>query len=203
MISSNITLEKSYQLFRLNPSASIAEIKTIYRQMAKAIHPDLNPNDPTARDRFNSLNQAYQLLLVAAQLTVDNIDIDTEPELNHNSQTTTSVRVSYVVDPPLSPKDLQLKIEVFDSLDKLIRQGNFTKAVTVVDMLVRVIPNCNEIFKKQSEVYFKYAQELVNQRAQLNLARTYLKASLKIDPHNQQRWQAVNREFNRIERLSK
>jgi hypothetical protein len=113
------------------------------------------------------------------------------------------VRVSYVVDPALSPADLQLKQEIFESLGKLIRQGDFTKAISTIDLLVKVIPNCQEISRKQSEIYFKYAQELVKQRTQLHLARTYLKASLKIDPHNQQRWEAVNREFNQIERLTK
>ena len=198
MISNNITIEKSYELLGLNSSASIEEIKAIYRQMAKKIHPDLNPHDPTARARFNSLNQAYQLLL-AVHSEPDRVDVlnpDPEP-----TNTKDGVRVNYVVDPPLSPQDLQLKIEVFESLEKLIRQENFTKAVSIVDMLAKVVPNCSDISKKQSEVYFKYAQDLVNRRSQFTLARTYLKAALKVDPHNQQRWQAVNREFNRIERF--
>jgi hypothetical protein len=202
MISSNITLEQAYQLFGLKPSASIDLIKAIYRQMAKAMHPDLNPHDPTARDRFNTLNRAYQLLLAAAYSIADNIHSNNSPNLEPDSQSP-DVRVSYVVDPPLSPKDLQLKQEVFADLEKLIRQEDFIKAVSIVDLLVRVIPNSPEISRKQSEVYFKYAQDLVKQHTQLNLARTYLKASLKIDPHNQQRWEAVNREFNRIERMMK
>jgi tetratricopeptide (TPR) repeat protein len=201
MIRSNITIEKSYELFGLNSSASIDEIKTVYRQIAKKIHPDLNPDDATARDRFHHLNQAYQLLLAASRSTTD-INIDPVPNGDRDS-TATHVRVNYVVDPPLSLQDLQLKQEVFGDLDKLIRQDNFTKAVSIVDMLAKVIPHRTDIIKKQSEVYFKYAQNLIKQRSQLNLAREYLKRSLKIDPHNQQRWEAVNREFNRIERMLK
>ncbi len=209
MLGSNITIEKSYALFGLNPSASVAEIKTIYRQMAKEIHPDLNPDDPTARDRFYTLNQAYQLLLSARSVS-DRIDLDPSTQADgrdcwrrRQAVRVDAVRVNYVVDPPLSPPDLQLKQEVFENLEKLIRQENFAKAVSVIDLLVRVVPGRPEILKKQSEIYFKYAQDLVNRRTQLTLARTYLKASLKIDPHNQQRWQAVDRQFNRIERLSK
>jgi DnaJ domain len=209
MLGSNITIEKSYALFGLNPSASVAEIKTIYRQMAKEIHPDLNPDDPTARNRFYTLNQAYQLLLSARSVN-DRIDLDASTEVDgrdcwrrRQAVRVDAVRVNYVVDPPLSPQDLQLKQEVFENLEKLIRQENFAKAVSVIDLLVRVVPGRPEILKKQSEIYFKYAQDLVNRRTQLTLARTYLKASLKIDPHNQQRWQAVDRQFNRIERLSK
>jgi tetratricopeptide (TPR) repeat protein len=201
MLGSNITIEKSYALFGLNPSASVAEIKTIYRQMAKEIHPDLNPDDPTARDRFYTLNQAYQLLLSTRSVT-DRVDVDESPAAA-DRDLVDAVRVTYVVDPPLAPPDLQLKQEVFESLEKLIRQDNFEQAVSVIDLLVRVVPDRPEILKKQSEIYFKYAQDLVDRRTQLTLARKYLKASLKIDPHNQQRWQAVDRQFNRIERLSK
>jgi tetratricopeptide (TPR) repeat protein len=204
MLGSNITLEKSYALFGLNPSASVAEIKTIYRQMAKEIHPDLNPHDPTARDRFYTLTQAYQLLLSASSVS-EHVDADANSGEDDRDcwRRRQAVRVSYVVDPPLCSQDLQLKQEVFESLEKLIRQDNFEKAVSVIDLLARVVPDRPEILKKQSEIYFKYAQDLVSRRTQLTLARTYLKASLKIDPHNQQRWQAVDRQFNRIERLSK
>ncbi len=201
MLGSNITIKKSYALLGLKPSASVAEIKTIYRQMAKEIHPDLNPHDPTARDRFYTLNQAYQLLLSTRSIT-DRVDVDESTEAD-GRDLVDAVRVNYVADPPLSPQDLQLKQEVFENLEKLIRQENFAKAVSVIDLLVRVVPDRPEILKKQSEIYFKYAQDLVNRRTQLTLARKYLKASLKIDPHNQQRWQAVDRQFNRIERLSK
>jgi DnaJ domain len=199
MLSNNISVEKSYELLGLNSAASIDRIKAVYRQMAKKIHPDLNPDDPTARDRFNTLNQAYQLLLATHSQIERPIDAPVDPAPANNSD----VRVDRVVDPSLSPKDLELKNEVFASLDKLVRQENFVKAVSIVDMLAKVVPNCAEISKKQSEMYFKYAQDLINRRSQLVLARTYLKESLRIDPHNQQRWQAVNREFNRIERLSK
>ncbi len=96
MLGSNSTLEQSYALFGLNPSASIEEIKTIYRQMAKQLHPDLNPNDPTARNRFYILNQAYQLLLSAG--SVDRLlDVDASNNLDRSDRVG-SVRVNYVVD---------------------------------------------------------------------------------------------------------
>jgi tetratricopeptide (TPR) repeat protein len=195
MMRSNITLAQSYELFGLKSARSIDEIKQIYRQIAKQIHPDLNPQDPTARDRFNHLNQAYQLLLVAAETAVESA-IGSDKDY-----TVTSVRVNNTVDRTLSSQDLQLKQTAFDNLQKLISQDDFIAAVLTIDRLVSAIPNCMEISKKQSEVYFKYAQDLIKQRRQINVARNYLKASLKIDPHNQQRWEAVNREFNRIERM--
>jgi tetratricopeptide (TPR) repeat protein len=202
MMRSNITLAQSYELFGLKSVGSIDEVKKIYRQIAKQLHPDLNPQDPTARDRFNHLNQAYQLLLAAAETATSYAQVEL-PVNSSKDYTVTSVRVNHVVDRTLSPQDLQLKQSAFDNLQKLMSQDDFLAAVLMIDRLVTAIPNYTEISKKQSEVYFKYAQDLIKQRRQINLARNYLKSSLKIDPHNQQRWEAVNREFNRIERMIK
>ncbi len=199
MDTSQISIEKSYELFGVNRSTSTDEIKSIYRRMAKAIHPDLHPDDLMARDRFHQLNQAYQLLLAAAESAAKNSK-HSAPSASANSN---YVRVDRVVETTLSPQDLQLKQDIFASLEKSIRQGDFIKAVATIDLLAKVIPNSTEILKKQSEVYFQYAQDLVKQRQQFNLARIYLKQSLKLDPRNQKRWEAVNREFNRIERFTR
>lgn len=40
-----------------------ASLKDCYRSMAKAAHPDLNPDDPHAEERFKELREAYMTLL--------------------------------------------------------------------------------------------------------------------------------------------
>ena len=46
----------------LEPGASAAELKRAFRQQARRWHPDLNPGDPTAEERFKSINAAYGVL---------------------------------------------------------------------------------------------------------------------------------------------
>lgn len=50
-----------YQLLGVPRGASQDEIKRAFRQLAREYHPDVN-DDPTAADRFKSINEAYQVL---------------------------------------------------------------------------------------------------------------------------------------------
>lgn len=51
-----------YEVLGLQKGASDAEIKKAYRKLAKQYHPDLNPDDPTAAEKFKEINEANQVL---------------------------------------------------------------------------------------------------------------------------------------------
>ncbi len=56
-----------YARLQVSPDASHAEIKAAFRRLARRYHPDLNPNDPDALEKFRALQEAYEVLIDQVQ----------------------------------------------------------------------------------------------------------------------------------------
>ena len=54
--------EDYYKTLGVSKSASSGEIKKAYRKMAIKYHPDKNPNDKAAEDKFKEAAEAYEVL---------------------------------------------------------------------------------------------------------------------------------------------
>lgn len=51
-----------YEVLGVNKSAPEGEIKSAYRKQARKYHPDVNPGDKSAEEKFKEINEAYEVL---------------------------------------------------------------------------------------------------------------------------------------------
>jgi curved DNA-binding protein CbpA len=67
-----ILVRDLYKVLGIAATADGERIKTAFRRRAKAFHPDLNPGDDRAEERFKELTEAYEVLRSAhARATYD------------------------------------------------------------------------------------------------------------------------------------
>lgn len=51
-----------YQLLELQPEATAEEVKEAYHRLARRFHPDLNPGNKAAEEKFKAISEAYKAL---------------------------------------------------------------------------------------------------------------------------------------------
>jgi len=52
-----------YEILGVSPEAPPEEVKKAYRQLALKFHPDRNPGDRQAEERFKEISEAYGVLM--------------------------------------------------------------------------------------------------------------------------------------------
>ena len=55
-------MDDPYKILGVAKTATADEIRKAYRKLAKALHPDANPDNKAAEERFKSVSQAFKLL---------------------------------------------------------------------------------------------------------------------------------------------
>lgn len=62
MVKTDVAGKDFYQILGVPDSASEADIKKAYRRLAKQYHPDANPDNPQAGERFKEVSEAHATL---------------------------------------------------------------------------------------------------------------------------------------------
>jgi hypothetical protein len=215
-----MTAADCYRILGLRVNASFEEVKTCYRRLARQYHPDVNPGDRHAQDKFIEITAAYKFL-VAAQPAAPSPPPSPPPPSRPPKITVTPAAPPAAatpkptpphqpggsrkappiqINPKLSPLEHQLKVTSYEQLQQFLKLGRFPRAVALVEGLAQRIPQDPEIAQWQAIAYQRWARQLICDR-QCHKARIYLKKALNTDPHNRALWAEIEKDFQRLERL--
>ncbi|KOP23624.1 molecular chaperone DnaJ [Hapalosiphon sp. MRB220] len=197
-----------YRLLGLRSGASFADVKASYRRLAQQYHPDINPDDNKAKDKFIALTEAYKLLLqvvapqeIAPQPTQTVTVTYPQPSV---TETPTTLKTQPPPQPPQPPQMLeveqQLKWQTYEQLQIFLKQRRFPQAIALAEALAARLPQDPEVRQWQAIAYQIWGRVLIKQN-QLPKAKIYLKKALKTDPHNKALWNEVQRDFQKLEQI--
>jgi tetratricopeptide (TPR) repeat protein len=193
-----------YRLLGLRSGASFADIKASYRRLAQQYHPDINPDDNKAKDKFIALTEAYRLLLqvvdpqeIAPQPTQTVTVTRPEPTVTEKPKTTPKTKPT-PQPPQVSEIEQQLKWQTYEQLQIFLKQRRFPQAIALAEALAARLPEDAEVRQWQAIAYQIWGRVLIKENQPLK-AKIYLKKALKTDPHNKALWNEVQRDFQKLE----
>jgi tetratricopeptide (TPR) repeat protein len=198
-----------YRVLGLRTGASYEEVKASYRRLARQLHPDINPGNQQAQERFIRITEAYRFLLtVIAPVNEENPDpAPPPPPEKPKQQEPVKVKITRKEPPKKEPvlfttdlslADQHLKRSSYEQLQQLFRAKKFPRAITLVEGLAQRFPKDPEIREWQAITYQQWGKQLIRDREH-EKARLYLKKALHTDPHNQRLWADVEQDFRRLE----
>ncbi|MDZ7958455.1 MAG: J domain-containing protein [Aulosira sp. DedQUE10] len=202
-----------YRLLGLRSGASFADIKTSYRRLAQQYHPDINPDDNQAKDKFIALTEAYKFLLtvVIPEDTVGAKSSQYPVSEGEGAKSTaqekapaTSVKTPKTQTAPKPPSvtaiEQRLKWKTYEQLQRFLKEKRFPQAIALAEALADRLPDDAEVRQWQAIAYQLWGRVLIDQH-QVHKARIYLKKALKTDPNNKALWNEVQRDFQRLDQI--
>lgn len=209
-----------YRALGLRTGAPFADVKAAYRRLARRYHPDVNPGDQQAKDKFIELTEAYRTLSQALPHDgLDSAETSTESAVNsavaQTQQKSSASKRPQTQTKPAPPKpeypevqknpnlsklEQKLKQDSYNQLQTLLKYRKFPRAIALVEGLAQRIPNDDEVRQWQAITYQRWGRQLIND-GQFAKAQIYLKKALQTDPHNKSLHQEVNQDFQRLKQV--
>ncbi|MBH8561212.1 J domain-containing protein [Nostoc sp. CENA67] len=200
-----------YRLLGLRSGASFGDIKASYRRLAQQYHPDINPDDAKAKDKFIALTEAYRLLLTVVPPEETTQGTSKSSASGGDGKATKATRqqkapkTTVTTEKPPTPKppnileiEQRLKWKTYEQLQRFLKEKRFPQAIALAEALAERLPKDAEVRQWQAVAYQIWGRALISEN-QLLKARIYLKKALKTDPNNKALWLEVQRDFQRLE----
>lgn len=197
-----------YRLLGLRSGACFADIKASYRRLAQQYHPDINPGDNKAKEKFIAVTEAYKLLLQVIPQQETAL-ASNSPVVGHQLTKVTRKETATKEKPKEKPKpkppsfseiEQRLKWKTYEHLQQFLKERRFPQAISLAEALAQRLPADAEVRQWQAISYQIWGRALIAQKQPFK-AKIYLKKALKTDPHNKSLWHEVQRDFQMLEQM--
>ncbi|MBD0337452.1 MAG: DnaJ domain-containing protein [Cyanobacteria bacterium Co-bin13] len=206
-----MSLADHYRVLGLRSGAAFAEVKVAYRRLARRYHPDVNPGDQRAKDKFIQITQAYQALAAlsapeaalppatepAAPATASSAGTSQEEPRPQPVAQSSNPAPRVQVNPKLSQADQILKQQFYEQLQQLLQTQRLPRAIALVEGLSQRFPQDLEVRQWQAITYQRWGRHLM-QRQEWDKAERYLQKALRTDPHNKSLWREVGQNLQAL-----
>ncbi|MEG4353697.1 DnaJ domain-containing protein [Microcoleus sp. LAD1_D3] len=201
-----------YRQLGLRSGASLSQVKASYRQLARQYHPDVNPGNEQAKNKFIAITEAYKFLVnvaphhvaesKVANSTVSPTWTPVDQGVKAQPQAVNVTRKQPPVqsNADLSAVEQKLKQDAYFELQQLLKYQRFPRAIALIEGLAQRVPEDLEVRQWQAIAYQRWGRHLIEEK-QVDKARIYLKKAVKTDPHNRALWAEVERDFRRLEQI--
>ncbi|MEG4083190.1 DnaJ domain-containing protein [Microcoleus sp. POL10_C6] len=201
-----------YRQLGLRSGASLSQVKTSYRKLARQYHPDVNPGNEQAKNKFIAITEAYKFLVNVAPPDVAESKVanstvpptSTPPDQGVKAQPqavkVTRKEAAVQSHTDLSAVEQKLKQDAYFELQQLLKYQRFPRAIALIEGLAQRVPEDLEVRQWQAIAYQRWGRHLIGEK-QVDKARIYLKKAVKTDPHNRALWAEVERDFRRLEEI--
>jgi curved DNA-binding protein CbpA len=216
-----------YRILGLRTGADFEAVKLAYRNLARLYHPDVNPGDHLAKEKFVQITQAYQAIVDALPAGVSKVSPrpTTPPEATaianpapppassrevpsrsaspQSPNTGTSQTTQPPAPPPVQPSpggsetDQDLKQNSFRQLQELFRSQRYPRAVALVEGLAHRFPDDPEIRQWHAITYYRWGQMSISD-GNFTKASACLKKAARLDPLNRSLQQSLQQEWQRL-----
>jgi curved DNA-binding protein CbpA len=195
-------LEDYYRILGLRSGVSFADVKASYRRLVQQYHPDINPNDLKAKDKFIAVTEAYKFLqtvLPPEEIKSRTNEVKTDVSSAREVQTQPAAPKTTVISHPPNLEDIEqrLKWKTYEQLQRFLQERRFPQAIALAEALMARLPADAEVRQWLAIAYQIWGRVLITEK-QLPKARIYLKKALKTDPYNKALWNEVQQDFQRL-----
>ncbi len=226
-----MALAHHYRILGLRTGASFDHVKLAYRNLARLYHPDVNPGDQLAKEKFIQVTQAYQALVEALPASAAAAKHSaaaptrgprapaTAPAQPTTAQPTAPKQTEAAVMPQPTPappaEDIAFTLSPIPGgteADQLLKVNSYKQLREFLGeqrfpRAVALVEGLAQRFSEDPEVRQWHAIAYYRwghdllNQGNLPKAEVCLKKARRVDPHNKSLRQALQSDFQRLEQL--